>query len=277
MILLEGKTIAQKILDELKQEVVSFGKHTQLAIVVVGKDNLVVNKFIEKKKQAAEYIGVNVRIYPFPEEITTNELRKRLAEIVRQERNTAVVIQLPLPKHINTQYILDAVIPEKDVDMLSSRSLGQLVVGKSVIIPPVVASVIMLLEFYNIEYRNQHIVLGGWGRLVGRPLGIYLLNEGATLNILQKDAKNPKEILQSGDIIISGIGKPKYITGEMVKEGVIVIDAGTSESEGKIVGDVDFESVAPKSSYITPPQYGGVGPLTVAMLLKNLLILAKAQ
>ena len=251
------------------------GKKLRLAVVVVG-ENPVVRKFIEQKKKFGESIGIDVRIYPFDEKITTNELRKRMSEIVHEEKNTGVIIQLPLPSQINTQYILNSITPEKDVDVLSSRALGNFVSGKSQIMPPVAGAIRALLEEYGIDYKNKNIVTVGAGNLVGKPVAMWLLYEKVTFGVVRSNTQNPQEFLKYADIIISGVGRPKFITGDMVKEGVVVIDAGTSESEGKLVGDVDFDSVAPKASFITPVP-GGVGPVTVAILFKNLFTLAKEQ
>lgn len=275
MVLLDGRKLSTEILAQLREEVATMPKPVRLAVVMVGKDPAI-SKFIEQKKKAAGSIGVEVRLYPFAALITTNELRKRIAEIVHEEKNTGVIVQLPLPAHINKQYILNAVVPQKDVDVLSSRSLGNFIVGKSSILPPVTGAVKAFFEAYGIDYRKKQIVVVGWGNLVGRPVTLWLLNEGATVSVVSNATANPEEFLSRAEIVISGVGKPKCITGDMVRDGVVVIDAGTSESEGKLVGDVDFESVAPKASHITPVP-GGLGPLTVAMLLKNVVTLAKEQ
>lgn len=273
MILLDGKKLAQKMLDILKKEISESKKELRLAAVFVG-DNQITKKFLEQKKGAAQDIGLGLRIYDFPETISTNELRGRLAEIVHEEKNTGVIVQLPLPEHINTQYILNAIVPEKDVDVLSARALGNFFVGKSEVLPPVVGAVRAFFDEYGIECRGKHAVVVGAGKLVGKPVAVWLMNEGAAVSVVNEFTKDTSEFTKRGDIIISGAGKPKLITGDMVKEGVVVIDAGTSEAEGKVVGDVDFDSVSPKASFITPVP-GGVGPVTVAMLFKNLISLAK--
>ncbi|MFY9462162.1 MAG: bifunctional 5,10-methylenetetrahydrofolate dehydrogenase/5,10-methenyltetrahydrofolate cyclohydrolase [Candidatus Sungiibacteriota bacterium] len=274
MILLDGKKLSQKILDELKDKIAKTKKQLRLAAVVVGK-NPVTGKFIEQKKKTAANIGVAFRVYDFDEKISTNELRKRLADIVHEAKNTGVIIQLPLPAHINAQYILNAIPPEKDVDVLSARASGNFYVGKSEVLPPVVGAVKTFFEEYGIEYKGKNAVVVGAGKLVGKPVAAWLTNEGVVVSVVNEYTKDISEFTKKADIIISGAGKSKLITGEMVKDGAIVVDAGTSESEGKIVGDVDFDSVSAKASYITPVP-GGVGPLTVAMLFKNLVTLAKA-
>ena len=275
MILLDGKKLSQKILDELKQEIAGIKKQLRLAVVVVGEDP-VVKKFIEQKKKKAEEVGIDIRIYPFEEKITTNELRKRIAEIVHEKKNTGVIVQLPLPSHINTQYILNSVTPEKDIDMLSTHALGNFVTGKSLILPPVVGATKEFFDKYQIDYKNKYVIVVGAGNLVGRPVVLWLLNEKVTFGVLRSSTPNPEEFLRRADIIISGVGKPRFITGDMIKDNAVVIDAGTSESEGKVVGDLDFDSVSKKAAYITPVP-GGVGPLTVVMLLKNLVALSRLK
>ena len=273
MILLDGKAAAQKIFDALKEQAAALSKKPRLAIVVVGK-NPVVDNFISQKKKAADGIGVEMRVYPFPTDITTNELRKRIAEIVHEKRNSGVIIQLPLPPHINKQYILNAIPPDKDPDVLSARAIGNFAVGKSPIMPPVAGAIKTLFDEYEIDYRVKSIVIVGAGALVGRPVALWLLGEGMGFTLITEGTAHPEAILREADIVISGIGKPRHITAENIKTGAVVIDAGTSESAGEIVGDVDADSVSRKASALSPVP-GGVGPLTVAMLFTNLLTLAQ--
>lgn len=271
--ILDGRKLAEKIFKEIKNEVAELGKSLRLAIVIVGEDP-VVRKFVEQKKKKAQEAGIDIRIYPFPEAITTNELRGRLAEIVHEKNNHGVIVQLPLPSHLNGQYILNAVTPEKDVDMLSAKALGNFVVGRSPIMSPVAGAIKNFWEEYKISYKNKHIAVVGAGNLVGRPVALWLLSEHATFSVITKATPDPASLLRSADLIISGIGFPKFITKDMVREGVVVMDAGTSESEGRIAGDVDFEGVSAKASFITPVP-GGIGPVTIALLLKNLVTLYK--
>ena len=273
--IIDGRKIAEEIKSDLKIEVANLNKKLRLAVVYVG-DNSASAKFIERKKKFGDEIGIDVRVYKFPKDISTNQLRKKIAEIVHIKQNTGVIIQLPLPPQINTQYILNSVPTEKDPDMLSARSIGNFATGKADILPPVVCAIKAIFEKYKIDYKNKFIVLLGAGNLVGKPAAIWLLNEKATFNVVRSKTQNPEEFLKKADIIISGIGKPKFITGDMVKDGVIIIDAGTSESEGKLSGDADFDSVSVKASHITPVP-GGVGPITVAMLFQNLVNLAKER
>ena len=174
---------------------------------------------------------------------------------------------------MNAQYILNSVPPEKDVDVLSARPLGNFFVGKSIAIPPVVGAIQALLHEYEIDYQSKHVLIVGAGALVGKPVAVWLLNEKVAFSVIEEGAPGREVLMESADIIISGVGKPGLISGDMVKEGVIMIDAGTSEAGGKLAGDAEFESVSAKASHITPVP-GGVGPLTVVILFKNLLALA---
>jgi methylenetetrahydrofolate dehydrogenase (NADP+) / methenyltetrahydrofolate cyclohydrolase len=272
MNIMDGKKIADAMIHDLRISVANATKPLRLAIVVVGEDP-VVRRFIAQKKAYAESIGVDVRIYPFEKTITTNQLRKHLSDIVRAKENHGVIIQLPLPEHIGKQYILDAITLEKDVDMLSARAIGKMSVGKSSILPPVAGAVKAFFEEYSIDYTAANIVLLGAGVLVGQPVARWLLSEGATLTVVRMSTKDPDYFIRNADIVISGLGHPGYITKNMIKKGVVLIDAGTSESNGKLVGDVDTISVKDTAGFLTPVP-GGVGPLTVAILFQNLITLA---
>ncbi len=270
--IIDGKALAEKIKNLLKEEISRSGKKIRLAVIKIGSDTAT-EKFLEQKKKFAEQIGVDVRIYEIPADISTNKLREKVSEIVHIKENDGVIIQLPLPAQINIQYILDALIPEKDPDMLSSKSWGKFSTGKSQILPPVVGAIKTIFEEYQVEIKDKNIVVVGAGRLVGKPVATWLLNEKATVAVIDENTSDVLRFTLQADVIISGAGKPKLITPDMVKEGVIIIDAGTSESAGKLSGDVDPE-VSKKAALFSPVP-GGVGPLTVAMLFKNLVELSK--
>ncbi len=275
MILLDGKKLAQKIIDDLKQEIGGMNKKLRLAVVVVGKDP-VIEKFIAQKRKVADQIGIDFRIYPFEESISSNDLRARVAEIVHEKKNTGVIIQLPLPSGIGKQHMLNAVIPQKDVDVLSARAIGNVVAGVSPIISPVAGAIKALFVEYDIAYAAKKIVIMGAGALVGKPVALWLLSEKVGYSIVVQETANASELLLQADIVISGIGKSGFVTGSMLKAGVVAVDAGTSESNGKLAGDIDSDSVSKVASFMAPVP-GGVGPVTVAMLFKNLVELAKRQ
>ena len=264
--------MAEEIKAELKTEVLRLGKKLRLAVVKVGEDK-VTEKFLGQKKKFGGAAGVDVRIYELPENISTNKLREKLAEIVHIKENTGVIIQLPLPKQINTQYILDGVIPEKDLDMLSSKSIGLFTSGRSKILPPVVGAIDHIFKTHGVEIKGKNAVVLGVGRLVGRPIATWLMKEGAVVTTIDENAIDPTLHTLNADILISGVGFPNLIKADMVKDGVVAIDCGTSEANGKLVGDFD-QKIAEKASLFTPVP-GGVGPLTVAMLFKNLVELIR--
>lgn len=272
MILLEGKEIAQKMQDEFKVALAGLSHPLRLAIVIVGSDP-VSHVFVKLKEKYAKEIGVETRLYRFEESVTTNQLREQMNAIVHEVRNDGVIVQLPLPSHIDAQSILNSVIPAKDIDMLAARSVGDLQVGKAKILPPTARAVELLIQKYGIEVKNKKAVVIGQGRLAGQPLALWLRQQGAVVTTFSDAEHFNERLLQDADIVISGVGKPGLVRGEHVKDGVIVIDLGTSEQAGKIEGDVDFDSVSKKAAYMTPVK-GGVGPLTVACIFENLIKLS---
>ncbi|MEK7108557.1 MAG: bifunctional 5,10-methylenetetrahydrofolate dehydrogenase/5,10-methenyltetrahydrofolate cyclohydrolase [Patescibacteria group bacterium] len=271
MVILDGKALAAKILAGLKSEIGD--RKLSLAAVVLG-DNPVIQKFITQKEKVAEKLGVDFRVYDYEAAISTNELRTRIATIVHDADPDGIIIQLPLPEQLNTQYILNSVPPEKDVDMLSARAVGDFAVGKSKILPPVVGAIRAFFEEYGIDYRSGHVVVVGAGTLVGKPVATWLANEKVSFTVVDENTPDISEFTQKADILIVGIGKPGFITGDMMKEEAVVMDAGTSEAGGKLAGDVDYDSVSPKAAYLTPVP-GGIGPLTVVMIFRNLLVLSR--
>ena len=271
MAVIDGKKMAEEIKAELKAEVLRLNKKLRLAVIKVGEDK-VTEKFLEQKKKFGDAVGIDVRIYDLPADITTNKLREKLAEVVHIKENAGVIVQLPLPTHINTQYILDGIIPEKDPDMLSSKSIGLFSSGRGKILPPVVAAIKYIFDKNKVDVKGKKVVVIGAGRLAGKPVATWLMNQGAALTVIDENTEDPTLHTINADIIVSGVGEPGLIKSDIVKDGVIVIDVGTSESNGKLSGDVD-QAVAEKASLFTPVP-GGVGPLTVAMLFKNLKVLS---
>jgi methylenetetrahydrofolate dehydrogenase (NADP+)/methenyltetrahydrofolate cyclohydrolase len=258
--IIDGKKIAEEIKNTLR------GGGLKLAIVAVAPDEAS-KKFIEKKEKFAKDIGAETRIYEFPEDISTSQLRQKMAEISHIKENNGVILQLPLPKNINTQYVLNGIIPAKDIDVLCSRAFGDFATGRSKILPPVVAVIKIIFEKYKVDVQNKNIAVVGAGRLIGKPAAIWLINQEATVSVLNEFTPDISEFTKKADIIISGAGKPGLIKPDMVKDDVIIMDAGS------LVGDVD-PAVAEKSSLFTPVP-GGIGPLTVAIVFKNLVELNK--
>jgi methylenetetrahydrofolate dehydrogenase (NADP+)/methenyltetrahydrofolate cyclohydrolase len=275
MILLEGKPIAEEIKNRLRQEIAVLANTPRLGIVIVGK-NPVSETFVKLKEKFAGDIGARTHRYEFDENITTNELRARMKDIVHEPQNRGIIIQLPLPVHIDAQSILNTVVPERDVDVLSARGVGDFQVGKARVLPPVAGAIKALFEKYDIAVRGKRVVVLGYGRLVGQPLALWCLREGGLVTVVSDEKNFDPAIVKNADIIISGMGKPQFIKGGDVQDGVTVVDVGTSEMVGEMVGDIDFDSVSKKAAFITPIR-GGVGPLTVAMVFQNLFLLASKK
>ena len=273
MKILDGKKLAEKILANLKKEAEKFKPRLSLAVVQVG-ENLISQVFINQKKKACEKIGVGFKLFKFPAKIKDSELKKAIEKIVKIPANSGVIIQLPLPKRFFPEDFLNLITEEKDVDVLSEHSLGKFYQGTLEILPPTVNGILQLLKDYKIVLKGKNVVIVGAGRLVGFPLATQLLKAKATLSVLNEFTKDAPFFTKKADILVSAVGKPNLIKGNVVKRGVVIIDAGSSRKNGKVVGDVDFKSASKKASHITPVP-GGVGPLTVACLLENLVKLNK--
>jgi len=271
MKILDGKKIAEKILEGIREEIKEKQLKLSLAVVSVGEESLF-KAFVRQKEKACKKAGIDFNLFKFPEIISKEDFKKEVEKII--EGNSGIVIQLPLPE--NLKDVFNIVPQKKDPDVLSEESKEKFERGELPVLPPVVCAVNHLLKEYNISLKGKNIVLAGKGKLVGKPLSVWLLNKGIDFSIVDKSTENPVSFFKKADIIISGAGKADLIRGRMVKEGVIIIDAGTSLKKGKLVGDVDFESVSKKASYITPVP-GGVGPLTVACLFENLIKLNSAN
>jgi len=269
--ILSGETLAKEILAKIEPH--ASGKNLNLCVVQVGA-NEVSRKYIAEKQKAAEKLGIAFSLFEVEEAVTQEELERKVQELADDKTCSGIVVQLPLPPHINTPNVLDRIPVEKDVDVLSTKSFELFKHRKLGILPPTVAAISRLLEASGISLGGKQIVIVGKGRLVGIPLAIWFLQKGITPVVADKSTLNIGEVTKTADILVSATGKAGLIKGDMVKEGAVVIDAGTSVEGGDTKGDVDFESVSKKASFITPVP-GGVGPLTVACLLDNLVTLWK--
>lgn len=273
MQIIDGKKLRDKILEDVKKQIFDLHFIPVFCDVLVGTDPSSV-QYVNLKKKMAIDLGIKFHDAVYDESITTNELLKEIEHINKIDNMCGIIVQLPLPKHIDTRQILDAIDPALDVDALGGKVSDGFYAGNEDLVPPTALSVLSLLDSLKINLNDKNIVVLGEGKLVGKPVAQLLKNRKLYFQILNSQSENKAEIIKNADVIISGIGKGKYLNGDMVKEGVIIIDAGTSEEEGSIVGDVDFESASSKASYITPVP-GGVGPMTVAMLFMNVLKVAK--
>ena len=297
--IINGKQISHEILGRLEKEIRQKNLKLRLAAVlirpvrgptrlkgVVGRrplferrftsDGTGIKKFLELKGKAARKIGVDYDIFEFPETITEDRLKKEVRKMVQDERNDGVLVELPLPKGINAQNILNEISAEKDVDVLSQEAQDLFyevelsMEIRLLILPPAVEAVKTILDFYHVGVKNKKAVVFGYGLLVGKPVAHWLKQNGAAVSVVDENTKNPRKNPLEADIIISGVGKPELIGGDMVKKGVAAIDFGYQNKDGRITGDFRFDEVAPKASLITPVP-GGVGPIVVAAVLGNLL------
>lgn len=269
MINIDGKELSEKIINGLGKKIKSRRLKLKLAVISVGK-NPASLLFVNQKKKACQKIGIGFKFYQFDKKISSSKLKKEIRKSAGKIDNSGIVIQLPLPQKFLAEDFLNLIPEEKDIDVLSEKSLGKFYQGVLNISPPTVEGISRLFKKYKIELRGKNIVVVGAGKLVGFPLAIKLLKEKATLSVLNEFTKDTPFFTKKADIIISAVGKPNLLKGNMVKRGVIIIDAGTIVKRGKLAGDVDYKSVSKKASYISPVP-GGVGPMTVACLLENLL------
>lgn len=275
--LLNGKEFSKKLKNNLKIEVEYLKKETNqtpgLAIILVG-NNPASEVYVRNKVKDATNCGINANLIRFDETISEQELIDEVIKLNNDNTYHGLIVQLPLPKHINEQVIIDTISPDKDVDGFGILNKGKLFSGLESIESATPKGIMKLLEEYNIDPKGKHAVVVGRSNIVGKPMAIMLLNKHATVTICHSRTENLSEITKQADILVVAIGKPKFITKDMVKEGAVVIDVGTNRVDDKLVGDVDFENVEPIASYITPVP-GGVGPLTIASLLENTVIAFK--
>lgn len=269
--LIDGKRISQEIKDELKIEVQKMKEHGTsvcLAVVQVGKDPAS-TVYVRNKKKACAYVGIESRAYELPEETTEEELVKLVNELNQDDTVNGILVQLPLPRHINEDRIIRTISPDKDVDGFHPVSVGRLWIGEKGFVSCTPAGIIQLLKRSGIEIEGKNCVIVGRSNIVGKPMAALLLRENGTVTVTHSRTKNLSEITSKADILIAAIGKTRFITGEYVKDGAVVIDVGMNrDEEGHLCGDVDFEDVEQKVSAITPVP-GGVGPMTIAMLMNN--------
>lgn len=275
-IIIDGKQIAENITEELKLEVSKMEKKPHLAVIQVG-DNPASNIYVNLKNKKAEAIGITSSIINYPQTITEAELIAKIEEINKDSNINAVLVQLPLPEHINKTHIIKAIAPNKDVDGFTAQNSGDLLNGITPMAYPCTPKgVLRLLKEYKIEISGKHAVIVGRSNIVGKPLAIMLLNENATVTVCHSKTQNLSTITKQADILISAVGK-KIIFKDMVKPNAVVIDVGIFKDENnKTTGDVDFENVKEVASYITPVPKG-VGPMTIAMLMENTIELTKQQ
>ena len=271
--IIDGKAISKEIKDEVKKPVRGLkeqGITVSLEVIQVGNDPAS-GVYVGNKKKACAYCGIESVSYELAEETTQDELLTLIEKLNKDEKINGILVQLPLPKHMDEDAVIKAIAPIKDVDGFHPQSVGALCIGQPGFVSCTPAGIIELLKRSNVEIAGKECVVIGRSNIVGKPMAILLLRENGTVTITHSRTKDLKEVTKRADILVVAIGKPKMITREYVKEGAVVIDVGIHRNENnKLCGDVDFDDVAPVCSAITPVP-GGVGPMTIAMLMKNCL------
>ncbi len=266
--IIDGKKIAKELKTSFKEEVVALNTVPTLVVAMVG-DDPASKQFVGIKKRFAEAVGIPIQLIYLPKETNTKTLTDVIKNLSTDNNVGGIVVQLPLPEHIDTQTVLNAISVKKDVDMLSDSAIEQFNKNESQILPPVTGAFAEILKRENVDIKDKNVVVVGRGALVGKPAAVWLGREGARVEILDKSVDDISVFTRKADILILGAGSPGLITPEIIKEGAIILDAGTSEAAGKLVGDAD-PACAEKCSIFTPVP-GGIGPITVAMIFKNFL------
>lgn len=275
--IIDGKMVASEIRGQIKKEVgqlASKGVRPGLAAVLVG-DNPASQVYVRNKRKACEEAGIYSEEHKLPSDLKQDDLIKLIKDLNGDQKINGILVQLPLPGHIDSKVIFESVSPDKDVDGFHPYNVGRLTIGDPIFSPCTPLGVMVLLEYYGIKIDGKNAVVVGRSNIVGKPLMLMLLHRNATVTVCHSKTSDLKEKCRAADILMVAAGKPKMIKGDMVKAGAVVIDVGINrEDNGGLVGDVDFEEVSKRAGWITPVP-GGVGPMTIAMLLKNTLESAK--
>ena len=271
MILIDGKVVSNKIKSELKRKMNTLLKKPSLAVIRIGEDEAS-KIYINLKRKMCEELGINFTEYHLKENVEQEDLLGLIHKLNADDEITAILLQSPIPYHLNIIEAFKAISPDKDVDGFNPVNVGKLAIGQRAFAPCTPLGVMRLLEEYNIEVEGKNCVVVGRSNIVGRPMAQLLINANGTVTVCHSKTENLKEITQNADILVVAIGKPGYITADMVKENAVVVDVGINRlsNSKKIIGDVDFENVKDKCSYITPVP-GGVGPMTIITLMENVI------
>ena len=272
--IIDGKLISAQIREEIAEKVKEYnertGKLPGLAVVIVG-ENPASQVYVRNKKKACEQVGFNSWVYEMPENTTQDELNALIDKLNEDSTVHGILVQLPLPKHLDEEQVILRIKPEKDVDAFHPYNVGRITIGNPKFLPCTPAGIMELLHRSNIEISGKECVVIGRSNIVGKPMALLLLSENGTVTVCHSKTRDLKEVCRRADILVVAIGKADFVTADMVKEGAVVIDVGMNRNaEGKLTGDVDFASVSEVASYITPVP-GGVGPMTITMLLQNTL------
>jgi len=274
--LIDGKAVSQKVKEEVRAEIERDGLKVGLAVVIVGNDQAS-RVYVNNKKKACEVCGIRSFEYALPEETTEKELLDLVDTLNNDPEVNGILVQLPLPEHLDSEKVIARISPEKDVDAFHAENVGKIMIGNYAFLPCTPAGVMELIHSTGTDVSGKECVVIGRSNIVGKPMAMLLLHENATVTICHSRTKNLAEVCRRADILVSAVGKADFVTADMVKDGAVVIDVGMNRNaENKLCGDVKFDEVEPKASYITPVP-GGVGPMTIAMLMKNTLMAKRIQ
>ncbi len=277
--LINGKEVSLAVQERIRKETEALkekGITPGLAVVIVG-DDPASRTYVNNKKKACERVGFHSEEYALPATTTQEELLALVKELNQRPEINGILVQSPLPKGLDEKMIVENIDPNKDVDAFHAVNVGKIMIGDFSFLPCTPAGVIELLDYEGIDIAGKECVVLGRSNIVGKPMAMLLLHRNGTVTICHSRTKNLQEVCSRADILVAAVGKPGFVTGDMVREGAVVIDVGINRNaEGKLCGDVDFDSVAPKAAYLTPVP-GGVGPMTIAMLMQNTLTAAKEQ
>ena len=277
--LIDGKVISAAVKAEVAEEVSKLkeqGITPGLAVIIVGEDPAS-KVYVANKEKACEAIGMASYKYALPENTSEAELLELIKKLNNDDKVNGILCQLPLPRHLNEELIINSIVPEKDVDAFHPHNVGKIMIGNYDFLPCTPAGIMEMLKYENIDIEGKECVVIGRSNIVGKPMSMLLLHKNGTVTVCHSRTKNLKEVCRRADILVAAVGRANFVSADMVKEGAVVIDVGINRLDnGKLCGDVNFEEVEPIASYITPVP-GGVGPMTIATLMKNTLTAAKKQ
>lgn len=273
--ILDGKLTAATVRKQVAENVKRLNNTVTAALIMVG-DNPASQVYVRNKQKACDEVGINVESYLLEENTSQKELLNIIEKCNKDPKINGILVQLPLPSHIEEKIVINAISPDKDIDGLNMVNQGKLMVGEEGIVPATPKGVITLLKSNNIEITGKNVVIVGRSKLVGKPLAMLMLKENATVTIAHSKTTNLKEVTKRADILVAAVGKAKFITADMVKRDAVVVDVGINRFDGKLCGDVDYQAVSEVAKFITPVP-GGVGPMTIAELLENILKCYKIQ
>lgn len=274
--LIDGKAVSQKVKEEIRAEIEREGLSIGLAVVIVG-NNQASRVYVNNKKKACEVCGIKSYEYALPEETTQEQLLELVDTLNADANINGILVQLPLPRQIDEKKIIERISPIKDVDAFHAENTGKIMIGNYSFLPCTPAGVMELIHSTGVEVSGKECVVIGRSNIVGKPMAMLLLHENATVTICHSKTKNLAEVCRRAEILVSAVGKADFVTGDMIRDGAVVIDVGMNRgAEGKLCGDVKFDEAEKKASFITPVP-GGVGPMTIAMLMKNTLMAKRLQ